>query len=64
MKCLLTFIFFFDLVSKQSAALNYATQHAVFPELGGKWGTECHNTIMIDDDLFNKIERPAQRHSV
>ena len=28
----------------QSAALSSATQYAMAPELGGKWGTECHNT--------------------
>ena len=26
------------------AALSSATQHAMPPELGGKWGTECLNT--------------------
>ena len=35
---------FFALVSRQSAALNFATQHAMAPGLGGKWGTECLNT--------------------
>ena len=35
---------FFALVSRQIAALSTATQHAMPPELGGKWGTECLNT--------------------
>ena len=35
---------YFALVSMQSASLSSATQHAVPPELGGKWGTECLNT--------------------
>ena len=25
----------------ETAALNYATPHAMLPEIGGKWGTEC-----------------------
>ena len=33
---------FFALVSTKSAALNYATQHAMPPEFSGKWGTECY----------------------
>ena len=28
----------------ESAALSSATQHAMPPEIGGKWGTECLNT--------------------
>ena len=32
--------YFFALVTKQSAALNSATQHAKPPEFGGKWRTE------------------------
>ena len=32
---------FFALVSRQSAALNSGTQHAMPPEFGRKWGTEC-----------------------
>ena len=32
---------FLALVSRQSAALSSATQHAMAPELGRKWGTEC-----------------------
>ena len=47
MKYLFTFIFsfyFFALVSRQSAALSSATHHAMPPEFGGKWGTECLNT--------------------
>ena len=35
---------FFALVSRQSAALCSATQHAMLPESGRKWGTECLNT--------------------
>ena len=35
---------FFALVSKQSVALRSATQHAMPPELGRKWATECLNT--------------------
>ena len=33
---------FFALVSRQSAALRSATQHAMPPVFGKKWGTECH----------------------
>ena len=43
MKYLFTFIFSF-LHTDFEAALSFATQHAVPPELGGKWGTECLNT--------------------
>ena len=38
---------FFVLVSRQSAVLIFATQHAISPELGGKWGTECLNTRFL-----------------
>ena len=31
------------MVSRLSAALSSATQHAMPPELGGKWGTMCLN---------------------
>ena len=43
MKYLLFFLFcyFFILVSKQNAALS---QHAMPPEFGWKWGTECLST--------------------
>ena len=34
---------FFALVSSRSAALSSATQHAMPPEFGRKWGTECLN---------------------
>ena len=45
MKYLLKFIFpFFALVSRLSAALSSGTQHAIPPEFGRKWGTECLNT--------------------
>ena len=35
---------FFALVSRQSASLSSATQHAMPPEFGRKSGTECLNT--------------------
>ena len=35
---------FFDLVSRQNAALSTATQHAMPPESGRKLGKECLNT--------------------
>ena len=35
---------FFALVSRLSSALSSATQHAMPPEFGRKWGTECLNT--------------------
>ena len=35
---------FFALVSRLSAALSSAPQHAMPPEFGRKWGTECLNT--------------------
>ena len=35
---------FFALMSRLSAALSSATQHAMPPEFGRKWGTECLNT--------------------
>ena len=35
---------FFGLVSSLIAALTSATQHAMPPEFGRKWGTECLNT--------------------
>ena len=34
----------FALVSRQCAALSSATQHAMPPESGRKWGTECLST--------------------
>ena len=34
----------FALVLRLSAALSSATQHAMPPEFGRKWGTECLNT--------------------
>ena len=37
-------LYFFALVSRQSATLSSATQHAMPPELGRNWGTECLNT--------------------
>ena len=38
---------FFALVSRQSAALSSATQYAMPPEFGGKWGTEWLNTFPL-----------------
>ena len=38
------FIFLFALVSRQTAALSSATQQAMPPEFGGKWGTEYLKT--------------------
>ena len=43
LRCILYF-HIFALVSRQSAALSSATQHAMLPEIGGKWETECLNT--------------------
>ena len=37
-------LIFFVLVAEKSAALSTATQHAMPPEFGGKWGTECLNS--------------------
>ena len=36
---------FFALLSRQNVALNSATQHAMPPKRGGKWVTECFNTV-------------------
>ena len=45
MKYLLKFYFhFFALVSRLSAALSSASQYAMPPEFGRKWGTHCLNT--------------------
>ena len=38
-------IFHFALVSRQTAALSSATKHAMPQECGGKWATECLNSI-------------------
>ena len=38
---------FFALVSRLRAALSSATQHAMPPEIGRKWGTECLNTRFL-----------------
>ena len=59
---------FFTLVSRQSAALSSATQHAMPPEFGRKWRTECLNIrfplslaylsvcgIQREADLFYKM---------
>ena len=45
LKYLFIFIFSFlhSLLSRQSVALSSTTQHAMPPELGGKWGAECRN---------------------
>ena len=36
---------FLALVTRQSAALSFATQHAISCMVGKKWGTECLNII-------------------
>ena len=41
LKYLLKIYIFFALVSRKSAVLSSATQHAMPPEFGKKWGTEC-----------------------
>ena len=38
---------FFALVSRQSAALSSATQHAMPTEFSRKWRTECLNTVYL-----------------
>ena len=38
------YFYFFALVSRLSTALSSATQHAMPPKFGRKWGTECVNT--------------------
>ena len=38
---------FFALASRQSAAFSSATQHAMPPEFGRKWGTEWLNTRFL-----------------
>ena len=38
------YFYFFALVSRHSAALSSASQHAISPDLGGMWGTKCLNT--------------------
>ena len=38
------YLHFFALMSRLSAALSSATQHAMPPEFGRKWGTECLKT--------------------
>ena len=48
---------FFALMSSQSAAFNSATQHAMPPEFGGKWGVECHNTKMQYSVLKAEAEK-------
>ena len=35
---------FLALVARQNVALSSATQHAMPPEFGGKWETDCFNT--------------------
>ena len=39
----ISYFHFVALVSSQSAELTSATQHALRPEFGGKWGTERLN---------------------
>ena len=41
---LFLYFHFFALVSRLSAAFSSATQHAMPPEFGRKWETECLNT--------------------
>ena len=40
-------------------ALNSATQHAIPPELSGKWGTEGINTMFPLPTLLCGIQREA-----
>ena len=35
------------MVSRLSAALSSASQHAMPPEFGGKWETKCPNTTFL-----------------
>ena len=37
------YLYFFALVLRKRAVLSSATQHAMPPKIGGKWGTECLN---------------------
>ena len=53
------YFYFFALVSRQSATLSSAIQHAMPPELGGKWGTECLNTRFLLPILLRAIQREA-----
>ena len=48
------------MLSRQSAALNSATQHAMPPESGGKWATECLNTRF---PLLTMLCAPAHTHT-
>ena len=38
------YYYFFDLVTRQSATLSFAAQHAIPRKFSGKWGTEYLNT--------------------
>ena len=38
---------------EESAALSSATQHAMPPEIDGKWGTEYHNTRFLLPTLLS-----------
>ena len=68
MKYLFKFIFLAcALVSRQSVALSFATQHVMPHEFGGKWGTEClnikfHLSVVCGihrKDLWNRIASVA-----
>ena len=52
---------FFALVSRLSAALSSATQHAMPPELGRTWETECLNTRF---PAVSGIQREADFDSI
>ena len=43
---------FFVMVSRQSAALSSATQHAMPSDSGRKWGTECLNIMLPPPTLL------------
>ena len=47
-------------LSRASAALSSATQHAMPPEIGGKWATECLNTRFPLPTLL--IQREAEKN--
>ena len=40
------------MVSRQSAALRFVTQHAMAPEIGGKWETVYRNTKFLPTTLL------------
>ena len=53
------FILLIILITRQSAALSSATQHAMPPEFDRKWGTECLNTRFPLPTLLCEIQREA-----